>query len=426
MVRSSFKPLCLPAVTLGTDFTSTHWLCLDICGSICASLTLFLHFFSYYNLLVHGLSPDVWGGMDERTGAPASPSQTASLLRYSAIIAATALGALAVTAHVAAMLTNPGAVPANALPLPHHLQSLCTHLHKQNLPNAAARKEYYRSLHAKQCHKCSDNFKPPRSHHCSVTSRCITKLDHFCPWINNAVGVSNHKLFIVFVTWTNVQCAVAFCVVVKLLVECSKKIKNDYDPNAPQDDDWRYNPDLFARPAYCKDHMTTSMYVVLATSVLFWLFTICMLFDQMDAIMRNESKIDRLKNAKPAAAAAVTAAAVVADEDGAGDNNDDDNAGSIKVPSSDGIYCSEIFGGDGADFKLHWLLPFPAVFAPDVRPLIYGYILPDDDYSLESGGVGVDDVGIEMKSIEEGEDTNLLKRSGRGINGADDDGADAV
>ena len=35
-----------------------------------------------------------------------------------------------------------------------------------------------------------------------MTGRCIVKLDHYCPWTNNAIGVRNHKFFLLFIWYT--------------------------------------------------------------------------------------------------------------------------------------------------------------------------------------------------------------------------------
>jgi len=50
------------------------------------------------------------------------------------------------------------------------------------------------------CKRCVSP-KPQRSHHCSVCKKCILKMDHHCPWLNNCVGHFNHRYFICFCTY---------------------------------------------------------------------------------------------------------------------------------------------------------------------------------------------------------------------------------
>jgi len=47
------------------------------------------------------------------------------------------------------------------------------------------------------CAKCS-HWKPPRSHHCSTSKRCILRMDHHCPFTGNVIGARNHGHFILF------------------------------------------------------------------------------------------------------------------------------------------------------------------------------------------------------------------------------------
>ncbi|XP_074594488.1 palmitoyltransferase ZDHHC16 isoform X2 [Brevipalpus obovatus] len=51
------------------------------------------------------------------------------------------------------------------------------------------------------CKKCFIP-KPPRAHHCSVCNRCILKMDHHCPWLDNCIGHYNHRFFFQFCAYT--------------------------------------------------------------------------------------------------------------------------------------------------------------------------------------------------------------------------------
>ena len=46
------------------------------------------------------------------------------------------------------------------------------------------------------CWKCKA-VKPPRSHHCSKTDRCVLRMDHYCWFTGNVVGLRNHKVFLI-------------------------------------------------------------------------------------------------------------------------------------------------------------------------------------------------------------------------------------
>jgi len=50
------------------------------------------------------------------------------------------------------------------------------------------------------CRKCV-KVKPDRCHHCRICQRCVLKMDHHCPWINNCVGFYNYKYFYLFILY---------------------------------------------------------------------------------------------------------------------------------------------------------------------------------------------------------------------------------
>jgi len=56
-------------------------------------------------------------------------------------------------------------------------------------------------LRPRFCRKCQA-WKPQRAHHCSVSNRCILKMDHYCIWVVNCVGLLNYKYFLLFLFYT--------------------------------------------------------------------------------------------------------------------------------------------------------------------------------------------------------------------------------
>ena len=68
------------------------------------------------------------------------------------------------------------------------------------------------------CRKCSA-YKPHRTHHCSVLGRCVLKMDHYCVWVANTVGLLNYKFFLLFLLYTFVASTIAVALLVSQFAE---------------------------------------------------------------------------------------------------------------------------------------------------------------------------------------------------------------
>mmetsp|Transcript_8371 Transcript_8371/g.12146 ORF Transcript_8371/g.12146 Transcript_8371/m.12146 type:complete len:360 (+) Transcript_8371:36-1115(+) len=297
----------------GTGPFDENWLNLDCCGLVCAGLTYCLHFYGVYAVCFVLIPP--W--MSSKVEEVRFLSLTGHFHRLTFCI----IAGLACAAHFKAMTTNPGAVPPDAAPL-ELLEKSTTDEEGQELINS--QKQKGRRL----CRRCKA-FKPQRAHHCSICRRCIIKMDHHCPWVNNCVGIGNHKHFLLFIFYTFLSCMYSMTLVVSRFVTCMQ----------------RGHP----RTHHCFDHSTDLLYVLglVVESLLFGLFTSCMMFDQWDVVVSNVTHIDKLK----------------------GDAGGDRVAGII-----------EVFGmlrGTSTAPRLDWFSPFARVcFPKGINEEIMGYCIP--------------------------------------------------
>ncbi|XP_042600434.1 palmitoyltransferase ZDHHC7-like [Cyprinus carpio] len=225
---------------------SRVWFIQDSCGMVCAFITWFLVMYAEFvvNFVMLLPSKSFW---------------------YSLIngVAFNFLAVLALTSHLRTMLTDPGAVP------------------KGN-----ATKEYMESLQLKpgeviyKCPKCC-SIKPERAHHCSICKRCIRKMDHHCPWVNNCVGENNQRFFVLFTMYIASISLHALCLSGFHFFTCVRVQWNECSDFSP--------------PV-----AVLLMIFLCLEALLFLTFTAVMFGTQIHSICNDETEIERLKNEKPA------------------------------------------------------------------------------------------------------------------------------
>jgi len=289
----------------GTQVHHKQWLNVDACGVLCATLVWTIMLYSQFVVSFYIISPflgiftSFWG-----------------FFHFSLF---NSIATLCLLCHARTMLSNPGAVPPNAKPL---------------TPEGWA----------SQCHKCH-SFKPPRAHHCSICGRCVIKMDHHCPWVNNCVGIANHKFFLLFLIYCCTSCVYGLVLMAFRGYYCIYSTPNTANLS-------------------CEVTAGTTLAVltVMCFAALFALFTCCMACDQSSVVTTNLTQIDRMKSHHPSGGGGHGHT----HSGGGGGHNHSHGTSSRSGWDRRKIWdnISEIVGGDAYQegFKIAWLLPVPIVY----------------------------------------------------------------
>ncbi|KAK9842045.1 hypothetical protein WJX81_005841 [Elliptochloris bilobata] len=110
-------------------------------------------------------------------------------------------------AYFAAVLVDPGRVPAGWHPFGSD-EEAAAELERLEFASYRPQERLAGSGRPRFCRKC-EAWKPERAHHDSITGRCVLRMDHYCVWVLNCVGLLNYKAFLLFLCYTFVACGLA-------------------------------------------------------------------------------------------------------------------------------------------------------------------------------------------------------------------------
>ncbi|XP_023028463.1 palmitoyltransferase ZDHHC3 [Leptinotarsa decemlineata] len=217
------------------------WCIRDICGIICAILTWLLILYAEFVVMSVILIPN--------------PYPIYSVIN---MIIFQLCAFLAITSHFKTMFTDPGAVP------------------KGNATKEMIKQMGFREGQVIfKCPKCC-SIKPDRAHHCSVCQRCIRKMDHHCPWVNNCVGENNQKYFVLFTFYIATISLHSLFLAINQFLMCIRH-------------EWK-ECTTYSPPA-----TVVLLLFLMFEALLFAIFTVVMLGTQVQAIWNDETGIEQLK-----------------------------------------------------------------------------------------------------------------------------------
>jgi len=227
------------------------WVSSDGCGMFSANLTVLL--ILYAQVVITKVVVLPWYGI------------TWHIVVYSIF------SMLALISHTRAQFSDPGSVPKNHQS-EHHSNALADHeaavaARAANLP--PPRPGVPRP---KVCDHCKA-VKPFRAHHCSQCARCIIRMDHHCPWVNNCVALYNQKYFILFLLYIFLCCLYCAVMLVARFVSCTNNLRQCTITGV--------------HAALCV--------VNFVEALIFGLFVSVMMWDQIAAIFENTPYIDSLQ-----------------------------------------------------------------------------------------------------------------------------------
>lgn len=171
------------------------WFIFDAMGIALSAATWACQAFADYVVTVHVFVPWFWTATPTVSWLPFTDMGLVLFIGYQTLMW------LSWFSHLQALSTDPGTIN----------QKVC--------PPVGLSKPVF-------CKLCGGRWKPPRAHHCKLCRRCIFRMDHHCPWINNCVGLANQKLFMLFLGYTALCSVVTIVLIVGSAVVSVWKMKS--------------------------------------------------------------------------------------------------------------------------------------------------------------------------------------------------------
>ncbi|CAG0899707.1 unnamed protein product [Darwinula stevensoni] len=222
----------------------------DPCGIICLFVTYAAVFYADYVIMrwvvLDTMANSLWG-------------------TFNALLFNT-LAFLAIMSHVRAVFSDPGVVP-----LPKSKVDF-SDLHSGGDQQKQMREDWT------VCVRC-ETYRPPRAHHCRICRRCVRRMDHHCPWINNCVGEWNQKYFIQFLIWIGLLALHALILIILSLAYPCEACEKE--------------------PMVVKQSRVIHSVILVLESLLFGMFVIAIMVDQFSAIMSDETAVEQVQKAGP-------------------------------------------------------------------------------------------------------------------------------
>lgn len=149
--------------------------------------------------------------------------------------------------------------------------------------------EGIKRLKRKFCKKCNAP-KPQGAHHCSTCGRCVRRLDHHCPWMNNCVGERNIKMFVLFLAYVTLGTGYSM---VAFLRRAHFVMNYDRGKGVPQIRSFphvsRQQQEFHSIWVVC---CSTTAFIV---ALFFFIFVLMMFYDQYEGCTTGTPGVDALQ-----------------------------------------------------------------------------------------------------------------------------------